>query len=473
MRRTRRFRVTVLAAATLLLTPVVLHFVVGWVARLEPPQVSVGQLAASHSRGGLRTAGQSTLRRRGNLLEARLVGDAATIGYAHARLLLPEIVEVERALYQGLRQRVPWWLARTTLFDWAQWRFRNVDESMSDARRQELAGLALGFAPDPFADVFPTYQRLVYLSALYDIALSFEHTPLMGCTTFVLPDAVGERGVLLARAFDFNVNEVFDRSKVVFLVKETGQIPFASVAWAGLVGVVSGMNVEGLAVVAHGARAGEHDIRGEPIVHELRRLLSQARTLNDAVGALGERTPMVSHILVVADAKGNAAAVERIPGRADYIRRLRPPDVVTNHFEGPSAEDPKNRRVMETTSTVARRRRGEVLLRSLRTPPSVADAVTLLRDRRGVDGESLPLGDRRAIDALVAAHGVVAETRSRSLWVSESPHLLGRFVRFDLPVLLADGHDPKSKPTPLQTIPADPLRDAKTYSQWRAKQHLE
>jgi len=473
LNRGRRLRVVLVVAATLLLAPVSLHFVVGWIARLEPPRVSVERLSVDRSGGGLRRVGRSTVRHRGSLLEARLVGDAADVGYAHARLLLPEIVEVERALYRGLQRRVPWGLARTTLFDWAQWRFRNLDESMSAARREELAGQALGFDPDPFTQVFPTYQRLVYLSALYDIGLSFERAPLVGCTTFVLPGAAGNRDVLLARAFDFEVDEVFDRSKVVFLVKETNQIPFASVAWAGLVGVVSGMNVEGLTVVAHGARAGEHDLRGEPVVHELRRLLSRARTLDDALGALGERTPMVSHVLIVADANGNAAAVERVPGRDDHVRRLRPPAVVTNHFEGPSADDPKNRRVTETTSTLARRRRGEVLLRSLSTPASVADAVALLRDRRDVDGESLPLGDRRAIDALIAAHGIVAEPRSRSLWVSESPHLLGRFVRFDLPALLADGYDAKSDSAPPQTIPADPLRNAEAYAQWRAERHAE
>jgi isopenicillin-N N-acyltransferase-like protein len=473
LRLGRWVKVALVAAATLLLTPVALHCVVGWVARLEPPQVSVEQLRVSESKGGLRTLGQSSVRRRGSILEARLVGDAANLGYAHARLLLPEIVEVEQSLYQGLRQRVPWWLARATLFDWAEWRFRNVEESMTDARRQELAGQALGFDPDPFADVFPTYQRLVYLSALYDIGLSFEHSSLVGCTTFVLPGTAGGHDVLLARAFDFEVDEVFDRNKVVFLVKETGQIPFASVAWAGLVGVVSGMNVEGVVVVAHGARAGRHDVRGEPVVHELRRLLSRARTLDDALVLLGERPPMASHILIVADANGNTAAVERVPRRADHVRHLRPPEVVTNHFEGPSASDPKNRRVIETTSTVARRRRGEALLGNLRPPASVADAVALLRDRRGANGEALPLGDRRAINALIAAHGIVADTRNRALWVSESPHLLGRFVRFDLPVLLADDYDPKSDPARPRTLPADPFRDAKAYVEWQAQHHAD
>ena len=72
----------------------------------------------------------------------------------------------------------------------------------------------------------------------------------------------------------------------------------------------------------------------------------------------------------------------------------------------------------------------------------------MLRDRKGVGGSPLPLGNRRAIDALIATHGVVMDATARVLWVSEGPHLVGRFVRFDLARLL----DPSFTPTS-----ADPL----------------
>ena len=55
-----------------------------------------------------------------------------------------------------------------------------------------------------------------------------------------------------------------------------------------------------------------------------------------------------------------------------------------------------------------------------------------------------PIGDRRAINALIATHGVIFDTRTKTLWVSESPHLLGRFVAFDLARMLADDYVPSS-----------------------------
>ncbi len=339
------------------------------------------------------------------------------------------------------------------MLDLAQARYRNVDLGMGPERVREIAAGALGFQPDPFSRFFPTYQRFLYLNALYDIALSFEGSPLIGCTTFTFNGASAEhearhesgpsgQGAILARAFDFEVDDVFDRRKAIFLVREDGKIPFASVAWPGLVGVVSGMNAEGLAVVVHGGRAGEPRAEGEPVVHALRRVLSDARDVPEAVARLRERSPLVGHLIVLADAAGRTVVVERVPGSEPHVRELPSAAAVTNHFEGPFASDPRNLRVLEKTSTRDRRERGDELVQSLKEPVGPARAVAMLRDRQRRQRPKLELGDRRAIDALIATHGVVMQTAERLLWVSESPHLLGRFVRFDLTRLLAPDYDP-------------------------------
>lgn len=447
---------------------IVAHLVIGWRARMTPPRVEVPEAGMVRDEPGLRRFGRSWVGRRGALTVAHLEGSPATIGYAHARLLRASMVENEGVLWSLLRRSVPA-PARLLLFDLAQLRYHAVDRDLDPARREEIAGAALGFGPDPFADSFPTYQRFVYLSALYDISLSFEQSPLIGCTTFTLShEASASGGTLLARAFDFEAAEIFDDEKAVFLVHEPGAIPFASVAWPGLVGVVSGMNAEGVAVVVHGGRAGEARARGEPVVHALRRVLATTRSTREAVAALAAREPMVSHIVVVSDASGAAVAVERVPGRADFVRPLPERAVTTNHLEGPSAGDPANQRVRASTSTLARRARGDELVRALERPAVAMDAVQLLRDRRGAGGAALPLGDRRAIDALIATHGVIMDTAARVLWVSEAPHLIGRFVAFDLKRLLRDDYEPRADSAPLQTLPEDPLLTSGEYARWRA-----
>jgi hypothetical protein len=429
------------------------HAGIRWRAHVTPPQVRVLEHQLERAAGGARRFGSSELFRRGKIWEVHLSGTPEQIGFAHARLLHEQMVQNERVLLSHFERVVPSAIARTALLDLALFRYGDVSRGMSPARLAELAAMAKGFSPDPFADFFGTFQRFLYLNALYDISLSFEHSPLIGCTTFVLPSGEDGSGPLLARNFDFEVDPIFDREKAVFFVRETGRIPFVSVAWPGLVGVLSGMNQEGLAVVVHGARAAEPAAEGEPVVHALRRALSEADTTQSAIRLLAERKVMVSHLVILVDRTGDAAVVERAPGHPDHVRRLVGHAAVTNHFEGPLSLDPKNLRVREQTSTLSRRARADELLAGLKTPVGVEAAVQLLRDRAGPEGHKLALGDRNAIDALIATHGVVMDTKKLQLWVSEGPHLLGRFVRFDLHALENSG---AAQPAELELIPADP-----------------
>jgi len=456
-------------------TLLVFHFAVGRAAHLEPPRLALPTLEVSSSASGVRYFAGSYARREGNILQVGLRGTPEAIGFAHARLLYPEMVQNEGILLTRFSEQVPSRLLRSFLMDLAQLRYRNVDREMSEQRLREIAAGALAFRPDPYATLFPTFQRFVYLNALYDISLSFEGSPLIGCTTFTFgQEATSDGSSMLARAFDFEVDEIFDRGKAIFLVKEEGKIPFASVAWPGLVGVVSGMNLEGLAVVVHGGRAGEPRASGEPVVHALRRVLSEATTSEGAARLLAERAPMVSHIVIVSDAGGRSVAIERAPGTNDALRWLPSRAAITNHFEAALRDDPKNTRVREQTSTIPRRQRADELLGEISaanqqlTPLALAK---LLRDRKKAGGASLSLGDRRAIDALIATHGVIMETGSRKLWVSESPHLLGRFIAFDLRTLLASDYDPERVPaSPLETLPEDPLLTTGDYAKWNSTQ---
>jgi hypothetical protein len=209
-----------------------------------------------------------------------------------------------------------------------------------------------------------------------------------------------------------------------------------------LLGVVTGMNAAGVALVVHGGRAREVQSSGEPLVHTMRDVLAEARTTAEAVHLLA-REPMVSHIVMLADAAGDTAVVERAPGETPFIRREKNKLALTNHFQGPLASDVANRQVEQTTSTLDRRARLDELLGRLPPGASVEGAIAVLRDKRGPGDVTLPPGDRRAIDALIATHGVVMDTTARVIWVSEGPHLKGRFVRFDVGRLLAPGYDPR------------------------------
>ncbi|HET9930595.1 MAG TPA: C45 family peptidase [Polyangiaceae bacterium] len=454
---TRRFWFRLAGVATLLVLLLMCgHFAVRRVGRMPAPNIELTRSQPTRDASGVRRLGKAFALDQHGVLEVHLEGSPREIGWAHARLLYPEMVENEGVLLTNFEKAVPSWPLRLLLLDLAQLRYRDLSRGLTPERRNEIAAGALGFQPDPYSGVFPTYQRFVYLNALYDIALSFEHSPLIGCTSFVFSGARAEHGgSLFGRNFDFEVDPIFDRKKAVFFVRETGKVPFASVAWPGLVGVVSGMNLEGVALVVHGGRAGTPLAEGDPVVHTMRAVLSHARTSEEALSVLAQHPPLVSHIVVLTDAYGRGFRVERVPGARDFAAPLGDAAAVTNHLEGPSRLDPKNQSVREHTSTVPRKARADELVAL--APPVVDSAfvVGALRDRKAYGGRPLAPGDRNAIDAHIATHAVVMDTAKRVLWVSTGPHLAGRFVAFDLTRRLGEGYLPEPN-ADLPQIPADP-----------------
>jgi hypothetical protein len=441
-----RARRAAYVATAIVLALAVTHAVIRLTTRIAPPAVTVP--AALDARDGVTV--------RAGLPLVTLAGTPEAIGAANARLMHAGMLDTEGQLWNDFGVHVPWWVLRAGIEDWALVRYRHVDRGMPADRLREIAAQAMAFDPDPFAARMPTFHRMLFLHALYDVALPLEHSPVIGCSSFAFR-APPERGghEIVARAFDFEAGEVFDREKVVYLVREDGAVPFASVAWPGLVGVLTGMNAAGVFVAVHGARAGEPTSDGMPVAFSLREVLERAHDTDEAVAILSAQHPMVSHIVFVADGRGDVAVVERAPGAAAFARR----DFsslgggpgtgwVANSFEGPFANDPKNQRVLATTTSAARDARLRELL-GPGAPPheTVEDALAMLRDHRCAGGVACARGDRRSIDALIATHGVVADTTARVLYVSVGPHLSGRFVGVDL---LA----PDVPPTPA-TLPED------------------
>ncbi len=415
---------------------VLAHLAVGLMARMPVPSVrpfvAIGRSHTSTHEG---------------VREVYLEGSPEEIGAEHSTLLRQRMVENEQIMWHGFADLVPFGPARLFFFDVGRVRYRSVWKGIPERYLREIASQAASFTPDPYESKLPTFERMVMLHSLYDVALGFEGAPMIGCSAFVLgPKATRSGHTLLGRAFDIELADVFDRDKAVYFVKGDDVLPFASVAWPGLVGVLTAMNSEGVTLAVNGGRAGEPSTEGVPVVFSLRNALERAHTAKEAVEILSADAVMVSHIVIVTDARGDTAIVERAPGRPAHVRRDFADSArvgVTNHFEGAFANDPKNVRVKEKTTTLARRARLDELLHDVKDHSADEGSVlSMLRDHGCANGEACPPGDRRAIDAFIATHGVIADATAHVLWVSAGPHLSGKFVRFSLDrVFAGQGED--------------------------------
>lgn len=445
------------------------HLAVDPFVRPVPPPLAPVALARTGSPDALARAGRGWATTRGKVRVVRLAGSPEEIGAQHATLLRERMLEDEQVLWDGFREVVPVSPLRALLFDVGRIRYRHVDRGFPEARLREVAAEARAFDPDPYERHLATYPRMVLLHALYDISLGFERSPLLGgCTAFGLGAEATEDGhTLFARAFDFEVADVFDEDKVVFVVAEDGRIPFASIAWPGFVGVVTGVNARGVALAVHGGRAREPRAEGVPVALSLRETLATAEDADAAAARLAAEPVMVSHLVFVGDRRGRFLVVERAPGEPGHVRSAEVAKgrfAVTNHFEGPLAGDPRDTTVRATTTTLARRARIDELLRGL--PDHTASPKTmveLLRDHGCAGPGPCPLGDRRAIDAFIATHGLVTDLTSGVMWVSEGPRLSGRFVKIDLASLVSRGDEPP-EPLEVSAIAADEVLSDGRYA---------
>ncbi|MBS1935766.1 MAG: peptidase C45, partial [Bacteroidetes bacterium] len=63
---------------------------------------------------------------------------------------------------------------------------------------------------------------------------------------------------------------------------------------------------------------------------------------------------------------------------------------------------------------------------------TVQKTVDILRDRKGINGEDIGMGNEKAINQLIAHHSIVFEPKKLLVWVSTSPWQLGEYVCYDL-----------------------------------------
>ena len=438
--------------------------------RIDPPDLTQPPPAPLTRDGATARVGDASLSSRGALWVLQLAGEPRTLGYQRGRLETPLMATGDQRMLDLFANMVPPRPLRALITAVVRARYRHLDDALPPDRRAELFGESVGYA-DRFAWFLPTYQRLVYLHALYDIALAFEHSPLLACTAFVASGTATRDGhTIVGRNFDFDVDPWFDEDKVVEIVAPVGRIPFASVSWPGMSGVVTGMNAEGIWVSVNGGRAGAPDPAGVPVVFTARAVLEEARSLDEALAVIARDAPMASHILLLADGEtGESAIVARAPNLPLGMIRSQRTTTLANHYRtAPHRDDPADARVRDTTSTLAREARMRELVRAYggRAAIDPRRAVAILRDRAGPGGTELPLGNRNALDALVATHSVVADLTARRLWVSEGPHTLGRYLQIDLAARLARGVD-AAEGERRGDIAANPMRDDGTLARYR------
>jgi len=421
-------------------------------------------VAARTAPGAPTTLGHAgaTLTWSGRLAVLRAAGDPHALGEVHGRLLGAAVAEVAESFRPTIDHAVaPGGLLGGLTRDMRiAWRHRFVDDGVPDIYRASLAGVARGAVA---SGARVSYDDLLRDQASLDVGVPARWTDEdalrhpVRALTFVAPrgGALASR-LWVGRTFALpglgDGGEAVAAHPVVSFVRPSGRLAWAGVGWPGLVGVVTGVNAEGLVVTVQPARTAE--VRptraARPVALLARDILETCATLDQAI-QLVEATPTLgAAALVVVDGKdGKWAVLERGPVKRAVLRAPTEPAVGDVLAGQPFADDPENDRNRRVLPTGLRLRRAAHLLRA--PLADAAAAVAVLRDERAPDDAPLPAGHRGAIYDPAAVQTVLIDPGGMALWVADGD-ARGRFRAFDLRHELRGEGD---RPAPAADVPAE------------------
>lgn len=440
---------------------------------LEAPDIEVGpQPFSVDTTGRELTYGRSRLTRDGKIWRLELAGSPEEIGDARGRLTARLFEQLDEQVQARIDARYGAWLEGWTATMLTRWEYRDADRHLPDPMRRELAAMAAAM-PEAQTGRASAYHRLFLYQSFDSLASRLDDVIVEG-SAFAFSrrrSGTSEPGnLVVGRSLWFDLGGGPDETdRIVTVVRPDGRYPFVSIGWAGLMGVVTGINARGIFVALDPARTDDPLEDGAPLPIVLRRVLEEADTLEQAVEILRGARMRTSGIVLVADGvQRKAAVVELAPREREDRRVVRGEDEsplwATDHMLRESFEsDLQNDWVRRYSSSGYRYDRlGELLGKSEVDAPE--DAVAVLRNRRGTGDAALGLGNPNALENLALSQAVVVDATAMVLWVSEGPSALGRFQAFDLPRLLGRGE--RQAAAPLEDLPPDPLLYSEEYRDW-------
>lgn len=324
--------------------------------------------------------------------------------------------------YQNLLRKFLAWFNRKM--------YLNIDEQY----KAEIYGISQYASPD-YDYVAKPYQRVMYFHGAHDIGHALQDLALVGCSSFAAwGDQTQDGKLLIGRNFDFYAGDDFAKNKIIAFVNPDKGHAFMSVTWGGMIGVVSGMNDQGLTVTINAGKSQFPLIAKTPVSLVTREILQYASTIDEAIAIARKREVFVSESIFVGSAKDKKAAIIEVSPKNFGVFEVENSNqlICANHFQSDAYKDDKRnqKHILESHSQYRYERMEELLEETQKVNPKAV--VEILRDKQGLNDEKIGYGNEKALNQLLAHHGIVFQPEDLLVWVSSNPYQLGEFVAYDL-----------------------------------------
>ncbi len=425
----------VLAVFIALLVIAAVYFV--QVSKTDPPKpTDISSLQLQRTAHGNRfyTLNNNWFRHsKSGLYELYVEGDAFERGVINGKLTRELVVRQEDHFAEQITKLVPSKFKRNFLKYLIGFFNRKLDKNVTEEYREEIYGVSGSASPD-YRYLGTNYQRILNYHAAHDIGHAVQNLALVGCTSFGTWGSMSaDSSMIIGRNFDFYVGDKFAEDKIVAFFNPTKGYKFMTVTWGGFVGAVSGMNDQGLSVTINAARSDLPTASATPVSLVTREILQYAKNISEAIVIARSRKMFVSESFLVASAADNKAVIiEKTPDSLDIYDPQKEFIVCTNHFQSKGLGNTKMNREQENESASVYRYKRLTELLDANGKNTVQKTISILRDRKGLNGADIGMGNEKAINQLIAHHSIVFEPKKLIVWVSTSPWQLGEYVAYDL-----------------------------------------
>lgn len=369
------------------------------------------------------------------LIETRITGTPAERGVIYGLMNRDLLKYQEDVFVNQIHEIIPseWWVKFLhkviIIFN------KDMAEHIPQEFRKEIYAMSLS-CTDEYDAYGSTYVRQLNYHAAHDIGHAMQQYMLVGCSSFAAWDDASEDGnLIVGRNFDFYVGDDFAKNKVVLIMEPDEGYKFISISWPGMMGVLSGMNEEGLTVTINAAKGAIPTSSAIPISLLTRQILQYASTIEEAFAIAQEYETFVSESILIASAKdGYAAIIEKTPKQISLFEEDKNVTkiVCTNHYQSEMFEDDEYNKVNIANSDSPYRHKRLNELLDEKSPLTPDDSVDILRNRYGLGNSDIGLGNEKSLNQFIAHHSVVFKPNDLKMWVSTSPWQLGEYVCYDL-----------------------------------------
>jgi len=418
---------------------VVLAVIFDFTTRIEVPEVSNVfslKLQRVKKAENFYIVDDNILRKnRFGLWEMYLEGKPFDMGVASGKLTKELIKVQEDAFVEQINKLVPSKFYLNFLKYFVAWFDRDIDDYIPEPYKKEIYGISFSCSHQ-YDFIAPPYQRMLNYHGAHDIGHALVDLAMVGCTSFGVNKGEQSDDLIVGRNFDFYVNDDFAKNKIVAFVNPDNGYKFAYVTWASMIGGVSGMNEKGLTVTINAAKSDIPTKAATPISIVARSILQHAQNISEARKIAGSFQTFVSESILIGSAQDDdVAIIEKSPSKTGFYKTDSNFIVCANHYQSSTfANDPMNIQNIKNSPSLYREERCKQLIKQAEKEGRFeeAQAAMVLRDRSGLKGQDIGLGNEKAMCQLLSHHSVIFKPKQLKMWVSTSPWQLGKYVCYDL-----------------------------------------